>query len=78
MAGCRGPSGERGWGQGGSERAGKAGGSSAQEPGGPPKVCLALAPLLVAAPHHLPWPREPSAYNLDSWRVALAPKHGKA
>lgn len=65
--------------QGGSEKKGKAGGSSewvlSKEP---PKVCLALVPLLAAAPHHLPWPREPSAYNLDSWRVALTPKHGKA
>ena len=35
-----------------------------------------LSWLLLHIP--LPWPREPSAYNLDSWRVALAPKHGRA
>lgn len=43
---------------------------SAQEPRWAPKVCLALAPLLVAAPHHLPWPRSPQPANLDSWRVS--------
>lgn len=42
------------------------------------KVCLALAPLLTAASHPLPWPREPSVYGPDSWRVAQAQRQGGA